>query len=240
MNYIIENNIDFYNELNKELNKKDDNRINDSQITDNRINDTINDTNICLLTHEPIKDNFIKLICGHTFNYIPLYHEIINQKYNKNSYLEISKLSLNQIKCPYCRNISNKLLPNINIDNVSRKNGVNYPAKYCMTIHKCQWNYTKGNKKNTCCNKDAYIKNGNTFCSYHHNINLRNSNKLESDKEGENDTINIWTEQHEKINKKYRLLDLKAVLRNNNKKISGNKKQLIQRIINFKLNNNMN
>ena len=92
MNYIIENNIDFYKELN----------------TNNSIDDL---SNICLLTHQPLEQNYIKLECNHTFNYIPIYKEICRQKYSKNNYLETCYLSINEIKCPYCRNINSKLLP---------------------------------------------------------------------------------------------------------------------------------
>jgi len=53
MNYIIENNVNFYDELNKEL-----------------LEESIND-NICLLTHVPLEQNPITLECNHKFNYIP-------------------------------------------------------------------------------------------------------------------------------------------------------------------------
>ena len=42
---------------------------------------------------------------------MPLFNEVINQKsYNG---LETTYLSINQIKCPYCRYITNKLMPYI-------------------------------------------------------------------------------------------------------------------------------
>ena len=74
MNYTIENNIDFYSLLNKEISSS------------NNIIDTSNNTqptsnyNICLLTNLPLKDNFIKLDCSHSFNYIALYNEVTSQK----------------------------------------------------------------------------------------------------------------------------------------------------------------
>ena len=103
MNYIIENNIDFFSELNKEL-SEDSNKINtkinakigeENNIshTENLIID--NKDNICLLTHLPLEENYITLCCDHKFNYIPLYNEISNQKvYNSN---QKDKKCLNEI-----------------------------------------------------------------------------------------------------------------------------------------------
>ena len=65
MKYIIEGDIDFYSELN---NSGD-------------INNIISlSENVCLISKEGLNDNFITLPCKHTFNYIPLYKEIILQK----------------------------------------------------------------------------------------------------------------------------------------------------------------
>ena len=64
------------------------------------------DNNICLITMDNLDKNSINLVCGHKFNYEPLFKEIENQK--KKNMLEITKLSSYQIKCPYCRtNIDN-------------------------------------------------------------------------------------------------------------------------------------
>ena len=100
MNYIIEDNIDFYNELNK-------------QLTNNN-----NDEDICLLSHLPLDINNIKLECRHKFNYLPLYNEVCKQK--SNNYFETTHLLINQIKCPYCRKITNNLLPYIENPNAGR------------------------------------------------------------------------------------------------------------------------
>jgi hypothetical protein len=88
--YIIEDNIDFYDEINNE--------------------DEIDYDNTCLITNEPLTDKFVTMECGHKFNYIPLYNDLFKQKYYTN-FMEESKLFINQIRCPYCRNITNKLIP---------------------------------------------------------------------------------------------------------------------------------
>lgn len=206
MNYIVENNIDFYKELN----------------TNNSIDDL---SNICLLTHQPLEQNYIKLECNHTFNYIPIYKEICHQKYSKNNYLETCYLSINEIKCPYCRNINSKLLPYINMPDVELKHGVNMPIKYSMQLFNCQWKFKSGKNKNCLCNKNAYINNDNTYCANHHKLN----NKIIT--QPKNKCEIIWTDNHEKISNKYKIIKLKEILKNNKLKISGNKKELINRII---------
>ena len=64
--YNIEDNIDFYSELNKLLNEEKS--INKEE------------ENICLISNEKLTTNFVKLNCGHCFNYIPLYIDLVNQK----------------------------------------------------------------------------------------------------------------------------------------------------------------
>ena len=93
--YLIEGNIDFYNEINK----------NDE---DNNIDLNYND--ICLITNEPLTDKFVTMECGHKFNYIPLYNDLFKQKYC-NNVMEETRLQINQIRCPYCRSVSTQLIP---------------------------------------------------------------------------------------------------------------------------------
>ena len=75
-------------------------------------------SNICLITKEPLEENYIKLKCGHSFNYIPLYNEINRQKRLNNQSMDDRRLLINQIKCPYCRSIHNYLIPYINIPSI--------------------------------------------------------------------------------------------------------------------------
>jgi len=66
----------------------------------------------CLISDEILVDKFVKLPCGHSFNYIPLYYDIKNHK-TKFNQMEASsgKLHAHEIRCPYCRNIHATLLP---------------------------------------------------------------------------------------------------------------------------------
>ena len=124
--YIVESNIDFYLELSK---------------FDSGDVDELNNT--CLITNMPLTDRNVKLNCGHMFNYIPLFNDIRNHKTKFNN-MESSAgtLKLNQIRCPYCRNIQEGVLPYYEDLGVQLMNGVNmYDPK--MNIYgdytKCQF-----------------------------------------------------------------------------------------------------
>lgn len=128
--YIIEGGIDFYAELYKSLDIEECNEK------------TEEDNNICLITNLPLTDKFISLNCGHKFNYIPLYHDILNHKKHFN-YLEGSgKLTNNEIRCPYCRKKHNGLLPYYKELDLERVNGVNYynpNVKQSCSLNKCEY-----------------------------------------------------------------------------------------------------
>tara|TARA_X000000950_G_C13921048_1_gene663371 strand:+ start:16321 stop:16833 length:513 start_codon:yes stop_codon:yes gene_type:complete len=121
---------------------------------------------VCLISKDTLEENCITLSCGHSFNYVPLYNEIIFQKRYVNN-LEINKLLYNQIKCPYCREISNKLIPYQERDGVYKLYGVNSPDKYAMPIYKCEWVYKSGKKKGRVCNSVAGLYNHGCYCSKH-------------------------------------------------------------------------
>ena len=111
--YNIEGNIDFFNELYKSLDDGDE--------------EFPDDNNICLITKQPLEDKFVELECGHKFNYIPLFNDIKNHKQKFNC-MEggNSKLKLNEIRCPYCRNKQEGVLPYYEELYIKKVNGVNF------------------------------------------------------------------------------------------------------------------
>ena len=94
--YNIEGSIDFFSELNKLLNKEN---VKNENVKNENVK---NEENICLISNEELTDNFVKLNCGHSFNYIPLYKDLVNQK-QKFNIMEIMELKKDEIRCPYCR-----------------------------------------------------------------------------------------------------------------------------------------
>jgi hypothetical protein len=127
--YNIEGGIDFYAELYKSL-----------DIEEN----LEEDKNICLITNQPLTDKHIIMSCGHKFNYIAIYKDIINhkQKFNKMEGGN-GRLNTNQIRCPYCRKKQDTLLPYYEELGLAKVNGVNF---YDPTVEQTSNHYNKGNK----------------------------------------------------------------------------------------------
>ena len=108
--YIIEGGINFFDELYKSL---DD--------------DDVEENNICLISNEPLTDNYFQMECGHKFNYIPLYYDIKNHKQKFNIFeSNLTRLNTNEIRCPYCRNKQIGVLPYYTQLGLDKINGVNY------------------------------------------------------------------------------------------------------------------
>lgn len=167
---------------------------------------------ICLITNEKLEDNNIKLCCGHKFNYVGLYNEVIYQKTRK--LLDNSQLKINEVKCPYCRTITNKLLPFYKYYSVKKVKGVTSPEEYCMKIYECQ-HEKNGNK----CLKSACKTEKGILCNKHL-INIKVDEEII--KNMENDFYKTY--------KKKTLKDLKDELRNNKLKVGGKKEELINRL----------
>ena len=148
--YVIEDDLDFKTEIG--LNDYDSNSIDEN-----------NSFDICLISKQPLTRTHIILQCNHKFNYMPLYNEICNQKM-KNVYT-VRTLHVNQIKCPYCRNVCDELLPYLPSEIDEKKTGVNFPSKYCMkSCIECDWINKKGAK----CSKLAIYIYSNGYCKLHH------------------------------------------------------------------------
>jgi hypothetical protein len=125
--------------------------------------------NYCLISKEKLHPNHITLICNHKFNYIPIYKEVIYQKNRINTIYEVTKLSSYQIKCPYCRTITNNLLPYIPYPSVKLIKNVNSPEYDCMNATKCS-HIMKQSDANITCKKNAlyYEEENVLFCPSHY------------------------------------------------------------------------
>jgi len=98
--YIIEGNINFFDELYKSLDVEDNEEK------------TEEDNNLCLISNQPLTDKFIQMECGHKFNYMPLYLDVKNHKQCFNVLESTScRLNIDEIRCPYCRKKHKGLLP---------------------------------------------------------------------------------------------------------------------------------
>ena len=107
--YEIEGGINFYDELYKSMDIMVD----------------LNKDDVCLITGENLTEHFVKLDCGHAFNYIPLYNDVLNHKKKYNN-MERSQVRCNEIRCPYCRTIHKNVLPYYEDLELDKVHGVNF------------------------------------------------------------------------------------------------------------------
>ena len=159
-------------------------------VGDESIHDTDTDNN-CLLTKEALNDIHVTLNCGHKFNYIPLYKEVVIQKTSAgmttNGYYNSCTLRLNEMKCPYCRRVQDKLLPFLNYDNIKRLRGVNGPESVCMKTRMCEHIETANNKKkntkkkisDSCECNAIHVVNCAYYCKKHYEQQLQKKEQQE-------------------------------------------------------------
>ena len=109
--YVAENNIDFYKLLSETENDYE----------------TENHDKLCMINKNVLTDTHVVLNCGHKFNYIPLLKDIYTRVYLSHEVkcLNGFPLNVNKIECPYCRNITNHILPFIKEEYDVKIYGVN-------------------------------------------------------------------------------------------------------------------
>jgi hypothetical protein len=128
--YNIEGGIDFYAELYKSLDIDEDKENQDD------------DKNKCLITNQLLTEKHVILKCGHKFNYIPLYNDLLNHKQKFNNMEGSNRLHTNQIRCPYCRKKQTELLPYYEELGLKKVNGVNfYDPSIIKTCSNNHFNY---------------------------------------------------------------------------------------------------
>ena len=160
---IIKNSIstsDFNEQLYKMISEEND----DSDFEDD----------LCLITNQKLKNNFIKLNCGHKFNYESIFNEVKNQK--KYNQLEVCHLKRNEIKCPYCRTIQKGLLPYC--DNFPKIKYINHPPVLQCLPNSCIYAFLSGKRKGEFCGKGC----SNKYCTAHKKImEKREAKKLQKE-----------------------------------------------------------
>lgn len=182
-----QNSIDFFSELSKIIQNTSSESLTEANTNTNtsessELSNVIicpstspsSDDNICLISKDKLHPNHITLKCNHKFNYIPIYKEVLYQKTKSNPIYEVTKLQSYQIKCPYCRTITNKLLPFIQYPTVKLAKNIHSTGSDCLPTAKCSHIIKKRdiNKINsdTKCDKNAlYYETENLlFCPTHY------------------------------------------------------------------------
>ena len=156
--------------------------------------DDLNNSNMCLISRNPFNSfNFIKLSCGHSFQYDILIHSLIKNKNYRNSKV----LNTNIIKCPYCRHVINQKLPYIPELVKKKYYGINFHNSQAPDFpHPNKCIYIQKNKK--ICNKHCL----NEYCKKH--FSSVNNNSLEKNtlKELKIMAKQLGLKRYSKLNKK--------------------------------------
>lgn len=118
----------------------------------------------CYITNEPLDEKTkIVLECNHEFNYEPLFNEVKQQKLGHNSYRR-KHLANNQIRCPYCRHVQNKILPyHPGISSVEKIRCINHPAALSISNGTCDYVMKSGKNKGNKCEIACYFG----YCTKH-------------------------------------------------------------------------
>ena len=173
----------------------------------------------CLISNEDLESNYIKLDCGHKYNYLDLYNEIVYQKTKK--ILDNNRLKINEMKCPYCRNITNKLLPFYKYYNVNYIRGVNGPSNFTINLNKCEYIVkNKQTKMKDSCNASACNTKYGMFCNKHFKYTKR-----------EEDLLNDYNVEKYKYLNKMNVTQLKEELKKHKLKVCGVNRELVERLI---------
>ena len=215
-NYIIEGEIDFWSEVNAEIE---------------------NDENLCMLTKVPLSTNHITLPCGHKFNYTGLVKEIMT---NKNAYRYRSRTILQAgfTKCPYCRIHHKGLLLWIPDNNINHIPGVTTIFKNALPTRQCTYIKKTGKcKGEKCISCLAYETKNGVYCRTHQKSMVNSINKLKNKIEEKRKLTTMKAELEIKIKSerpellKLKINDLKKILSDNNLSRTGTKVILAGRIM---------
>jgi len=158
----------------------------------------------CLITDEILRKDHITLKCGHKFNYVPLFKEVVFQKcsmlpknvssklvttyvkntpdssvssnvssvlYNSSYNLETTKITYNEMKCPYCRVITPNILPYYPYPDVTKIKYVNSPVELALPAMSCEYNAKNATAATATCRMNCIYneKYDMMLCNKHFN-----------------------------------------------------------------------
>jgi len=131
------------------------------ELQDNKSGDK-GDDDRCLISHEPLGKQRVKLPCGHSFNYAHIYAEVERQKrqMRSNDWPRVGDYSM---KCPYCNVIHKGLLSPCEGYPVTAN--VNSPIKWSLAMSPCVHVFARGKREGQVCG--AKVMCGETRCKRH-------------------------------------------------------------------------
>lgn len=202
--YLIEGDVDFYGELQKSLNNPEIEKTNQD----------VCDNDLCLITQKPLTENYVELECKHKFNYNALFHDVMNHKKKFNT-MERRSLKINEIRCPYCRNIQKKLMPYVEgfpkihgINHIDEENINGHYLRMGYTIGKCCYQDDKGTKCDYVMVK-MMMTNNNSYCYTHYTETIHMIIKEKQEKIKEENMKKKIAALQKKQEEKQKKLDMK-------------------------------
>jgi hypothetical protein len=96
-----------------------------------------------------------------------------------------------------------------------------------MKLYTCEWQFISGKKIGCKCGVDANSSEFGFFCNRHHRFHI---NKVNIEQKTKN-VIQNWNEMHDQLYKKYKVSELKKMLIDKKKSITGTKKILVDRLV---------
>jgi hypothetical protein len=219
-NYKIEDGINFFEELYKSL--------------DNTTDDEDTKTCYCLITDELLTSNHVELKCGHKFNYVPLYNDILNHKRKLNHMEGSGLLKGNQIRCPYCRRKQDDVLPYYEEYGFPKVGGVNWQVptyNYTSQIyHNCEFVGADSIVCSVVC--ATKLEADDKFYCYLHKKLMTKKHKIEALQKAKEEKEKAKEEQkkakeEQKLKLKEEKMKLKEELKNSVKKSKAKSKSII-------------
>lgn len=131
-------------------------------------NDIDNNVEICAISKMPLEEKYVELPCGHKFNFMAIYNEVIRQKRNYCG-MSTDYVKYYETMCPYCRVKHHGLLPQWN--GYPKSSNINSPMSKCIGVSKCIAILKSGKRKGEECGTLTC----ETLCKRH----MRTKTKLE-------------------------------------------------------------
>lgn len=147
--YKIEDNLSFFEELEKE--------------------EPSTSENICYISNLPLEEDHITLKCGHKFNSFYIFNEFFNKRFERFMYIH-SKLLTIKLKCPYCRNLQDEVIPYREKKGISKIYGIN--DSDCEN-YKLNWKCQYIKKTSQICHSNCtmpFKETGIYYCDNHYRI----------------------------------------------------------------------
>ena len=178
---------------------------------------------LCLVTREPLEPNHVTLACGHKFNYLAIYNELKLLRRRSARPYDTSYVNMREIRCPYCKEVTTGILPYVPTLVPELTRGLNSPQSQSIGKCTCEHVLTRGQRKGQMCGKAGFMYKGKGICLAHWRSLTSGLPPAE------------WTAAHQALMRNHTCSELRGGLKAQGYPTSGNKKVLVARVIEKKV-----